>query len=116
MNRFMVLYQTAAAAQGLSAAEAMANTSPEQMKAGMALWRQWHEKCGDAIVDMGAPLHGAVTVDAGGAAPAMSPVSGYTILQADSKEEAIKLMEGHPHFHAPSASMMILEAVRMPSM
>jgi hypothetical protein len=110
MKTFMILYQTAASAQGFSAAEAMANASPEQMKAGMALWRRWRERCGNAIVDLG----GAVTLEATGATDASSAVSGYTILQADSKEEAIGLMADHPHFHAPGASILVLEAVQMP--
>jgi hypothetical protein len=116
MKKFVVLYQSEAAAAGGSTAEAIANTSPEQMKAGMALWQAWHAKCKDAILDLGAPLGGAVRVDAGGPAPEHSAISGYSILQAASKEDAVKLMEGHPHFHMPGASIQILEVVPMPNM
>ncbi len=114
MKKFVVLYQSEAAAAGESTAEAIANTSPEQMKAGMALWQAWHAKCKDAIVDLGAPLGGAVRVDAAGAAAAHSAVSGYSVLQAESKDAAVRLMEGHPHFHMPGASIEILEVVPMP--
>ena len=31
-------------------------------------------------------------------------------------EEAVSLIGGHPHFHAPGASVRIAEAVKMPGM
>jgi hypothetical protein len=116
MKRFLVLYQSEVAAAGGSTAEMIANTSPEQMQAGMALWRAWHAKCQDAIVDLGAPLGGSVTVDAGGASARHSAITGYSILQALSKDDAVGLMEGHPHFHMPGASIQVLEVVPMPGL
>ena len=116
MKKFVVLYQSEAAAAGGSTAEAIAKASPEQMKAGMALWQAWHAKCKDAILDLGAPLGGAMRVDASGAAAQHSAISGYSILQAESKDAAVKLMEGHPHFQMPGSSIEILEVVPMPGM
>jgi hypothetical protein len=114
MKKFVVLYQTQEAAAGGSAADAIARATPEQMKAGMALWQAWREKCGDAIIDLGAPLGNTTTVQAGGAAPQPSPISGYSILQAGSRDDAVKLMQGHPHFHMPGATIQILEIIPMP--
>ena len=51
MNKYLVLYNSPA-----SAAEQMANATPEQAKAGMDAWMAWAQKSGEAVVDLGMPL------------------------------------------------------------
>ena len=114
MKRFLVLYLVPEG--GPSAAEMMANSTPEQRKAGMAVWQVWQEKAGSGIVDIGAPLDHLHTVTANGSSASNSTITGYSFLQAASMEEAVKLLEGHPHFHVPNASIEVLEAVPMPGM
>ncbi len=116
MNKYLVLYRAEGALSGRSVAEMFANTPPEQMAAGMALWQEWHEKCGSAIVDPGAPLDKSTLVAAGLSKPEASSITGYTLLQAASLEDAVELIKGHPHFRAPGSSVQILECVRMPGM
>jgi hypothetical protein len=117
MKKYLVLYQSeAAAAGGPSVAEMFANTTPEQLKAGMAMWQAWHERCGSACVDLGAPLDKSTTVTKDSATPGRTPVTGFTILQAASMDEAVSLMKNHPHFYMPGASAQILECVPMPGM
>jgi len=86
------------------------------MQAGMAAWRAWHEKCGSAVIDVGTPLEMSATVAGGSAAPEKTSITGYTILQAESIEEATMLMKDHPHFHMPGTSVQILECISMPGM
>jgi hypothetical protein len=114
MKKFVVLYRVPEGSP--STAEMMANSTPEQMKAGMAIWQAWQDKADSAILDVGAPLDHLHTVTAKGSAEGKSTITGYTLLQAASMEEAIRLMEGHPHFHVPNASIEILESVPMPGM
>jgi hypothetical protein len=114
MNKYLVLYHAEGALTGMTVSEMFANTPPEQMAAGMAAWQTWHEKCGDAIVDPGAPLDKSTTVAGGAASPSKSSVTGYTFLQADSMEDAVELMKSHPHFHMPGSSVQILECLAMP--
>jgi hypothetical protein len=114
VNKYLVLYRTEGALDGPSVAEMMAHTPPEQMQAGMALWQAWFAKSGNAVADFGAPLDKSTTVKEGSAARGKTTITGYTVLQAASLEEAIKLLDGHPHFRAPGASMEILECVRIP--
>ena len=104
MTRFMVLYLSST-----SAREQMADATPEQAQAGIAAWMQWAGKAGDAIVDLGAPL-----VATGSSA--VSEVSGYSIMQADSAAALGALLEGHPHLHMPGASIEVLEMLSMPGM
>jgi hypothetical protein len=43
-------------------------------------------------------------------------VGGYSILQGESLEEISKLLDGHPHFHSPNASIEVREFLSMPGM
>jgi hypothetical protein len=116
MAKYLVLYQSEGALTGSSVSEMFANAPPEQMAAGMAAWQAWHEKCGKAVVDLGAPLDNSTTLAGGVAAMEKTPITGYTFLQAGSLDEAMNLMKDHPHFHMPGASVQILECIAMPGM
>ena len=39
-----------------------------------------------------------------------------SILQGESLEEISKLLDGHPHFHSPNASVEVREFLSMPGM
>jgi hypothetical protein len=57
-----------------------------------------------------------MTVAGGSATAGKTAITGYSILQAASMEEAVALMKDHPHFHMPGATLQILESVPMPGM
>jgi len=73
------------------------NMSPEDMKKGMEAWMKWAEKCGEHLVDFGAPLGPRQQINTSGTSPSKTEVTGYSILQADSMAEAEGLLKGHPH-------------------
>jgi hypothetical protein len=116
MKKYLVLYQSEAALSGISVSEMFAKSTPEQMAAGMAAWQTWHKKSGGAVVDLGAPLDKSTTLSGGAATPGKTSITGYSILQAGSVDEAVALMKDHPHFHMPGNSIQILESVPMPGM
>jgi hypothetical protein len=111
-----VLYQSEAAMGGMSVSEMFANSTPEQLAAGMAAWQTWHTKASSAVLDLGAPLDHSTTVSGGSAASGKTAITGYTFLQAASMDEAVALMKEHPHFHMPDASVQILECIPVPGM
>jgi len=49
---------------------------------------------------MGSPLGGGIHISKNGNQPSKREVSGYSILQANSMEEAIKLLENHPQLES----------------
>ena len=71
MNKYIVLYHAPT-----TAVEAMQNATPEDMKAGMEPWMAWAERCGDGLVDLGAPLGGGQKVMEGGSSPSDKNVVG----------------------------------------
>ncbi|HSX41627.1 MAG TPA: YciI family protein [Candidatus Saccharimonadales bacterium] len=89
MKKFMLLYKGPA-------------TPPEQMSPDatqkvMENWKAWMEKVGAAIADMGQPMApgGQSVVDDGSAGQA-DQLNGFSILQAEDMEAAVKLVDGHP--------------------
>lgn len=111
MKKFLVLYVSSA-----SSADEMKNATPEQMKAGMELWMQWSQKNAAGIMDLGAPLANARHVQKRSSRNVGSEVSGFSILQADSMDAVLKMLEEHPHFHSPGASIQVHEFLPIPGM
>ena len=99
MSKYLVLYRSPTSAQ-----EQMANATPEQAQAGMQAWQSWMEGASGAIVDFGAPVQGE------------GDVSGYSILQADSRGAIDGLLADHPHRQMPGASIDVMEFVALPGM
>ena len=70
----------------------MAQTDQER-EAAMAAWGSWFGQLGGAIVDAGAPLAGTQTV---GGDDAPDPVTGYSVIEAGSLEDALTMAAGCP--------------------
>jgi len=111
MKKFLVIYGSTA-----SAREQMSKATPEQAKAGMAAWMAWSQKAGTAIVNLGAPVGNPAKISGGTAADSKSEVSGFSILQAESRDAMIALLKDHPHFGAPGASIEVHEFLPIPGM
>jgi hypothetical protein len=81
-------------------------------KAMMDAWMAYFGKIGPAIVDGGAPFApGAKLVGKGQA----SHATGYTIVNADSLDAAVKLTAGHPHI-AHGGGVEVFECAEMAGM
>jgi len=74
--------------------------SEEEQAAVMAAWGAWYESVGSAVVDGGNPfgvskhVNGKGVSDGSASSP---PVTGYTIISADSLDEAVAKVGNHPH-------------------
>ncbi len=111
MKKFVVIYHAP-----VSATEQMANATPEDMKKGMEPWMAWAERCGDGLVDIGSPLGNGLTVTDSGSSPSDKGVAGYSILQADSMEGALALLQGHPHLGwAEGCEIEVHECLPLPT-
>lgn len=116
MKHFLAIY--------LGSAEALTawrssdeKTRKEQEKAGMEAWSQWAVKNKDAIVDQGAPLGKTKRIDAHGISDIKNEMGAYTVVQAESHEDAAKLFVNHPHFMIfPGERVELMECLPMPQM
>jgi hypothetical protein len=109
MPKYLVLYRSS-----VDAMEQMSSATPEQAQEGMQLWMKWFEQVGPALVDGGSPVGKSQTLP--GSADTGTPIGGYSVLEADSPDAAVKLLDGHPHLHAPGAAIEVLEYLPMPGM
>jgi hypothetical protein len=80
-----------------------------------AAWGQWFGKLGDKIVDAGNPFNsGGQAVHAGGVMPVQDhPVTGYSIVNAGSMEEATELAKGCPLVKSKDGAVCVYEALSM---
>jgi len=91
--KFLALY--CAPAQTL---KRTSEPTPEEMEAGMKPWMEWAERCGDNLLDLGNPLVNATQINHDNSTePGKREVAGYSFLEAESKDEALKLLKDHPH-------------------
>ena len=93
MKKFIVTYLAP-----MDASWKTQESTPEEMEAGMKAWMAWAEKCGNKLVDMGSPLGNGISLrPGGGSSSSESLIIGYSVLQADSMDEASSLLKEHPH-------------------
>ena len=103
----------------LGSGEKMKNWKPDDatMKKGMEEWSKWATDNKDSIVDMGSPLGKTKRVDKSGISDIKNEMGAWTVVQAESHEEAAKLFENHPHFTIfPGERVEIMECLPMPKM
>ena len=74
------------------------NMSAEEGEALMAAWMGWFGGMGDALVNHGNPVGKSWRVDNTGASEGVadSPLSGYSIVQAENIQAACELAKGCP--------------------
>ncbi len=113
MKKFIVIYHAP-----VNAIEQTADTTPEQQAKGMEEWMKWAQKSGDKLVDLGSPLMNGQQISPDGKSkPSSKNVAGYSILQAENIEDAIKLLKGHPHLAwNAECSIEVHETMPLPGM
>jgi hypothetical protein len=72
--------------------------SAEAREQMLAAFQAWAAGVGDAMIDPGAPLGPRKTVSGSGVsdAPADATLGGYTLISADSLDDAVKAVTDHP--------------------
>jgi hypothetical protein len=76
----------------------MPQTKEEQDRV-MAAWGQWFQDMGPALVDGGNPVGASKTLNGNGSVSeggGVNPLTGYSIIEADNLDAAVKLAKGCP--------------------
>ncbi len=86
--------------------------SPEEGAKVMAAWNTWFAELGDKVVDGGNPVSHVKTVHANGTVTdgGTNPSTGYSVIKADSLDQAVKLAKGCPVL-AGGASVEVAETL-----
>ncbi|MCI0557825.1 MAG: hypothetical protein MN733_04970, partial [Nitrososphaera sp.] len=91
----------------------MAESTPEERQKGMAEWGVWMKNHTADFADMGGPVGKNTRVAKSGTAEVSNDIGGYSVIQAESKEAAIKLLADNPHFTIPGATIELMEITSM---
>jgi hypothetical protein len=78
-------------------------------------WGKWFGELGDKLVDPGNPFNdGGQAVHQGGVmAVEDKPVTGYSIINADSMDAAVELAQGCPLVGSKGGAVCVYEALPM---
>jgi hypothetical protein len=93
---------------------AMAETEEEQATV-MAAWGAWMEDLGSALKDPGNPAGASKTIGSDGSVSdggGSNPVTGYSLIEAGSLDEAVTLAKGNPVLES-GGSIEVVEALDM---
>ena len=91
-----------------------APANAEEGAKAMAKWVAWYKDMGSAVVDMGNPAGPSRTVGADGRVAATNgyALTGYSILEAKSLDDAVSLAKGCP-IYAGGGSVEVAELMAM---
>lgn len=90
-------------------------SSPDEIERIMGEWSKWFEGMGSAVVEPGNPVGKSTTVfqdrteDNGGA----NPLSGYSVVKADTAEQAVEMAKGCPMVRDGSGTVEVAEIHEM---
>jgi hypothetical protein len=88
--------------------------APEEQQKAMEAWLNWFGTLGDAVVDGGAPLGPSAVIGPDGAVSQGAPahLSGYSVITADSLDDATSKAKGCPVL-SNGGSVEVYEALPM---
>ena len=116
MKQYMALYLGNAEAREAWMAMNEAERK-EREKEILKAWASWYEKHEDVIADGGAPLGKTKRIDTSGVSDTKNEIGGYTIVNAESHDEAAQLFVDHPHCSfAAGNTIEVMECLPMPEM
>jgi hypothetical protein len=84
---------------------------------GIKAWHKWVSDHKDAIAEMGSPLGKTKRVSKNGISDTRNEMGAWTVVKANSQEEAAKLFLKHPHFMIfPGDRVEVMECLPIPEM
>ena len=88
-----------------------------RMKEGGAAWMAWAENNKASIVELGGPLGRTKRITSAGIADIRNHLGAFSIVQADSQDDAARLFLNHPHFSLfPGDGVEVMEIMPVPKM
>jgi hypothetical protein len=102
MPRFLITYRT----------DMGAPPTPEASDQMMSAFTDWAGGVGDKMVDPGSPLGPSKVVTSAGESDgqAAGPVTGYSIIDADSLDDAVSAVRSHP-FLSRGGTLQVSQAI-----
>jgi hypothetical protein len=116
MKKFLAVYtgtKTGANAKKWEALDPNARKKREQE--GMTAWMNWVNDNKKFITDTGNPLGKTKQADANGISDIRNNLTAYTIVEAETHDDAVALFKNHPHFAIfPGDTIEVMECLPIP--
>lgn len=110
MAQYLILYSVSPAAQ-----RELPNASPEVLQETRERWARWREEAGKSVsMRATGQLQAITSITSAGTADVGSGKSGFSIVEAESKEELIEIMKKHPYMAWDDASIEVLAIQPLP--
>lgn len=88
MAKYMLVYK--------GPATDMSEFSEEQVAGIMQAWKDWMNRTGSALLDIGHPMANGYSLMDDGSSGTAAQLNGYSIIEAEDMASAKKIAEGHP--------------------
>ncbi len=108
MKKFLALYGAP-----LEILQNWTAMSEEDGKKEMEEWMGWMNAHADQIIDPGNPSSKNTRLTSKGAEEISNEICGYTIITANSKQEAMEVLKGNPHLKQEGTYVDVMEIVEM---
>jgi hypothetical protein len=99
MSRYIMIYK--------GEATDTADMTEEQANEVMAKWGAWMGTVGSALVDVGSPFGEGISAIDDGTTATPVPLSGFSIVEAESLGAARELSNGHPYLSEGAGNFAI---------
>jgi hypothetical protein len=108
MATFIVIYNAQE-----QAVDFMAQSSTDQIEAGMQSWIEWKNGLPQAVsFEFGSPLQPINLITASGVSDSHTTISGYSIMEGESRDLIVEALTSHPHLKRIGATIDVLEMVQ----
>lgn len=116
MNRYVAIFSIPARVID----QWVRDTPPEKRKAlteeMMEAWGKWMNDNARSVVDKGLPLGKTKRVTAKGITDARNELNFYVTVDAESHDDAARMLQTHPHLQIPEAMIEVMEVPAPPPM
>jgi hypothetical protein len=110
MKKFVAIYMAPVAAMD----ELRRTRTPERMKEFSDSWMKWVKSHEKSFVDVGSPTGNNKRVTKDKVQDVKNEILGFSVVQAETHDEAAKIFQDTPNLQIPGAYVEVLEYVPMP--
>jgi hypothetical protein len=110
MKKFVAIYMAPIAEMD----KLRANSTPERMKEVDDSWMKFAKSHEKSLVDRGSPTGKNKRVTKDKVQDVKNEVLGYSVVQAETHEDAAKIFKDAPNLQIPGAYVEVLEFFQMP--
>jgi hypothetical protein len=112
MAKFMAIY-TAPRKEIESFMAKSESERREEVKDDMEKWSNWSEEHKGELADEGGMFGKTKRITTKGVSDAKNELTGYTIVEANSYDDAVKAFQKHPYLSFPGAAIEVMERLEV---